>query len=195
MTRLLVRLSLATALTVPVCALPVRAQGAGGPQPDARFHSNVAEYMALRTRIAASLPPLPARPTWLQITSHAAALADGIRTARRDADARIFTGDLHPFFRELTEITLVEFGVDVRELLASFADEVAPGARKPRVNEKYDWGTAAMMPPCLLEAYPRLPAVLQYRFFGRDLLVIDVEAGLVVDILPRTIPAASPGGN
>jgi hypothetical protein len=188
MTRILLRISLAIALLAPVCALSVRAQVAPGPQPDARLHSNVAEYMALRARVAASLPPLPAHPTWLQISSTAAALAEGLRMARQDSDARIFSDDLHRFFRELTEITLTEYDVDVRELLASFAEEALPQARRPRVNEKYDWGLGAAMPPCLLEAYPRLPAVLQYRFVGRDLLIVDIAAGLVIDILPRTIP-------
>lgn len=188
MTRRLLRLSVVTALIVPVCAWQLQAQAARGPQPDAHFQGNVAEYMALRARVAASLPPLPTRATWLQVTSHIAALSHGIQSARGDADARIFTNDLHPFFRELTEMTLIEYGIDVQELLRSFAEEIPGGVPRPRVNEKYHWGLGAAMPPCILAAYPPLPAMLQYRFYRRDLLIVDVEAGLVVDILPRAIP-------
>lgn len=188
MTRTLLRLPLVTMLIVPVCAWQLQAQAARGPQPDAHFQSNVAEYMALRARVAASLPPLPTRATWLQVTSHIAAMSHGIRSARRDSDFRIFTSDLHPFFRELTEITFIESDVYVPDLLRSFAEEIPAGVPRPRVNEKFHWGLGAAMPPCILAAYPPLPAVLQYRFYRRDLLIVDVEAGLVVDILPRTIP-------
>jgi len=40
----------------------------------------------------------------------------------------------------------------------------------------------------LLEALPPLPVELQYRFIGRDLLLVDVEADLVIDILPNALP-------
>ena len=42
--------------------------------------------------------------------------------------------------------------------------------------------------PCILEALPRLPEELEYRIIGTDLVLIDVHAGLIVDILP--LPAS-----
>lgn len=111
-----------------------------------------------------------------------------MRTARADAATRIFTDDLHPFFRELTELTLVESGIEVKQLLASLEEETPRHAPTPRIDEKFPWSLGAAMPPCILAAYPRLPPVLQYRFVGRDLLIIDIGSGLVVDILPDAIP-------
>lgn len=40
---------------------------------------------------------------------------------------------------------------------------------------------------CVIEALPPLPAELQYRIVGDDLVLIDVHASLVVDILPRAL--------
>jgi hypothetical protein len=188
MRRVLVRIAIVSAFVVLAHGLAAQTQIPTGPPPDARFQSNVAEYMAQRATVAAALPALPARATWLQIASTMAALADGIATARRESGARIFTDDLHWFFRDLTELTLVEYDIDVKHLLASQTEDNPPRAPKPRVNERFHWGLGAAMPPCILEAYPRLPTVLQYRFVGRDLLIIDIEAGLVVDILSKAIP-------
>jgi hypothetical protein len=35
---------------------------------------------------------------------------------------------------------------------------------------------------------PELPPELSYRFVGRDLVLKDIKAGLVVDVLPNAIP-------
>jgi hypothetical protein len=42
--------------------------------------------------------------------------------------------------------------------------------------------------PVILEALPELPDEVEYRFFGRDLVLLDVEAGLVVDVLKQALP-------
>lgn len=44
--------------------------------------------------------------------------------------------------------------------------------------------------PTLLRALPALPAELEYRFAHRDLVLIDVHASLVVDILEDALPSA-----
>ncbi len=41
--------------------------------------------------------------------------------------------------------------------------------------------------PCVLDALPRLPHELQYRFVGRDLVLVDTHADLVVDILRNAV--------
>ena len=42
--------------------------------------------------------------------------------------------------------------------------------------------------PGFLWTLPALPEELQYRFVGRDLILLDVHANLVVDILRDAIP-------
>ena len=44
------------------------------------------------------------------------------------------------------------------------------------------------MPPALLLRLPPLAPELQYRFIGRTLILLDVDANLVVDVLPDALP-------
>ena len=44
------------------------------------------------------------------------------------------------------------------------------------------------MPPSVLLTLPPLPACLHYRFVGRELVLVDSEAGLIVDLLPAAAP-------
>ena len=46
-------------------------------------------------------------------------------------------------------------------------------------------GEARPSPPVLAAVLPR---ELQYRFVARDLVLVDVEATLVVDVLPNAFP-------
>jgi hypothetical protein len=57
------------------------------------------------------------------------------------------------------------------------------------VNGAFSWALGNAMPPCVLHALPELPIELQYRFVGVDLILIDIHADLVVDILRDAIPA------
>jgi hypothetical protein len=42
--------------------------------------------------------------------------------------------------------------------------------------------------PALLQVLPPLPRELEYRFVDRDLVLIDIHADLVVDILKEALP-------
>jgi hypothetical protein len=44
-----------------------------------------------------------------------------------------------------------------------------------------------MMPAALIEALPDVPWPLQYRFACRNLVLLDVDAGLIVDVLPDAL--------
>jgi hypothetical protein len=59
---------------------------------------------------------------------------------------------------------------------------------RPGVNDRFAWAQGSFMPAFVLELLPPLPAELEYRFAGRDLVLIDVHAGLVVDILAGAFP-------
>ena len=41
--------------------------------------------------------------------------------------------------------------------------------------------------PCVIAALPPLPPELQYRIVGDTLVLIDVHASLIVDLLPRAL--------
>ena len=56
-----------------------------------------------------------------------------------------------------------------------------------RVNDTFPWVLAVAMVPCVIGALPPLPPELQYRIVGDDLMLIDIHASLIVDILPGAL--------
>lgn len=59
---------------------------------------------------------------------------------------------------------------------------------RPQVHDAYpEWATQAM-PMILLLKLPPLPDDIEYRMIGRDLLLLDLRAGLIIDVLPGAIP-------
>ena len=65
-------------------------------------------------------------------------------------------------------------------------------ARVPplKVNDIYP-STVPLItfPPSLLQSLPPLPEGLEYRFYGRHLILRDVKANIVVDILRNVVAA------
>jgi hypothetical protein len=71
----------------------------------------------------------------------------------------------------------------LREMMAD-AEIESPALR---VNDRFPWLAANAMWPLMIAALPPLPEELEYRFVGRDLVLLDVHAGLIVDILPNAL--------
>ncbi len=58
-----------------------------------------------------------------------------------------------------------------------------------RVNEPYPDGVPfTTVPPTLLLRFPKLPDEVAYRIVGRDLILLDVEANLVIDSIHEIFP-------
>jgi hypothetical protein len=45
------------------------------------------------------------------------------------------------------------------------------------------------VPPLLLASLPRLPDNLQYRFFGRHMVLLDGDTELVIDYVRNALPS------
>jgi len=56
------------------------------------------------------------------------------------------------------------------------------------VNEPLPWGAGNVMLAWLTATLPALPEDLEYRFVGRDLVLLDLRANIVVDILRGALP-------
>jgi hypothetical protein len=68
-------------------------------------------------------------------------------------------------------------------------DDNPGGAVKLAVNARYpDDVPLSTMPPEVLKNLPPLPAELEYRFVGETLILLDPDAHLVVDFVPRALP-------
>ena len=114
----------------------------------------------------------------------------GIRAARPDArPGSMFTEAVSALIRARLQQRLVECNYAVEDVLAFLNEERLPGVPEPRVNGPFPWMVGSAMWPTLLAALPPLPPQLQYRFFDRDLVLIDVDADLVVDVLRNALPA------
>ena len=121
------------------------------------------------------------------------AMQSGIRAARPNArPGTIFTADMAGLIRARLTQTLLVCGYSVEELLAFLNEERSPEVAGPAVNEPFPWALGSSMWPALIAALPRLPEELQYRFADRDLVLIDVHADLVVDILSGALPRQEP---
>ena len=63
-----------------------------------------------------------------------------------------------------------------------------PGAFSTQVNGTYPYNTPlSTVPTSILAVLPALPHGIQYRFLGRDLILLDTRANLIVDRLPHAI--------
>ena len=118
------------------------------------------------------------------------AMQSGIRVARPDArPGAVFTPDVSALIRARLAQRLIICNYSVEDVLEFLNEERLPGVPEPRVNEPFPWSAGSSMWPTLLAALPPLPSELQYRFFDRDLVVIDMHADLVVDVMKNALPA------
>jgi hypothetical protein len=149
---------------------------------------NLEAYLALREQAAQAVPSLRASASPREILARSAALASEIRARRSRAQAgELFTFEVRRTFRKLIGRVITDHQVIVADLLAEIHQEMLANSA-PVVNERFPWLLCTEVPPRLLAALPVLPEELQYRFFGRDLLLFDIDASLVIDILPEAIP-------
>jgi hypothetical protein len=150
------------------------------------FQARVDRYVLMHRQLEGPLPKEVITADPVRLTESQRALARAIRAARVNArQGEIFSAALALFFRNRIADSLREGEVD--DMLGIIEDENTihiPAA----VNGDYPRGRSIpMMPPCLLAALPPLPPELRYSFVGRDLILWDVHAGLIVDYLPLAI--------
>lgn len=159
--------------------------------PDAalavEFTKRVDAYVELHKKAADKLPALPKEAMPQQIDTHQRQLNQEIERARgRAQPGDIFAKDIRAYFRRQLEGAFA--GVEGRKLRETIMDE-NPGPIRLRVNGRYpDTVPLTTMPPKVLAALPKLPPMLEYRFIGERLILLDVPAHLVVDFIEDALP-------
>lgn len=152
------------------------------------FTELVQQYMELRKKLDASLPRLGSKESQERIVAHQQAFAQKIREARADAKrGDIFAPEIAEEFRRLIRR---EFqgpkGRNARKTIRQ-GSPVKPF--RLRVNDTYpETLPVTTMPPALLLALPQLPEGIAYRIVGRDLILQDVDARLIVDFIHHALP-------
>ena len=163
----------------------VSGQQAPDPMRQA-FLQRVDEYTALHRQLEGPLPREVVTADLQALFAPKKSMAAAMRTARADArQGDIFSPPVAAYFRTLVADALREGGI--RNMLAIVEDENFVHI-PARVNADYPAGRSiAMMPTSLLAALPPLPPELQYGFVGRDLILWDMHAGIIVDFVPQAI--------
>ena len=156
------------------------------------FHERVAKYAKLRARELSRL----GKPAVADAEASAAAqkaLARAIQSKRVKArQGDIFTRAVVPVFRRLVATELQ--GPDALAARKAVIEgnpkhEEPKVALELRVNAEYPLGSPrSTVPPSLLMTLPPLPECLHYRFVGRDLILVDSVAQIIVDFLPGGAP-------
>lgn len=151
-----------------------------------RFLRAAEDYTFMHRQIERRLPALEVNANPETIRRAIDAMAAAVRAARPDArQGDLFNPAVEAAIRLRIVRALRVHGFTPDDVMASeLAEGVDPGAVTLRVNGRFPWAIGTAMFPCVLEALPPLPPELQYRIVGRDLVLIDIHASLIVDILP-----------
>lgn len=148
----------------------------------ADFSTRVGDYFELRRELENKLPPLTVTDDPAEIRKAVRDLAKEIRLARAGArQGDIFTATISVEFQR---VLLVEMDATTWEAIM----DDNPGALSNRINGNYPEGEPlSSVPPNVLAVLPRLPEDIQYRFLGRNLILLDTRAGVIVDRIPYAI--------
>lgn len=152
----------------------------------ADFSARIEAYAALRRTLEEGLPGLQVTDDVSEIRRAENALAIRIRAARAGArQGNIFTPAISTAFRMLFP-TFMTPGICAA--IVNEADDPATGEIKYRTGRSYPRGQPlSTVPPSVLEALPRLPEDVQYRFIKRDLILYDTRANMMLDRVKSAI--------
>jgi hypothetical protein len=157
----------------------------------AEFQERVQAYDKLRSDMREGIPPVHRKDTPEEIQRHQQALAQKIQGARKDAkQGEIFTDNAKEAFRgEIQEVFSGKRGQTIRRTLI----QGSPVRVELFVNRPYpDTIPVTTVPPTLLQHFPKLPKLMEYRIVADRLVLEDTESRLVVDIFAGAFSNAPP---
>ena len=148
----------------------------------ATFNGRMNSYAELRGKLEAGLKGLAVTDKPVEITQAENALAVRIRVARAKARrGDIFSRRVRAAFR-----TALRAETDAGTCAALRDDN--PGDFTYQINGTYPKREPlSTVPPNLLAALPELPPDVNYRFLGRDLVLHDTRANIIIDEIPDAI--------
>jgi len=150
------------------------------------FHKRIQAYMKVHNEAEGKVPNLKRTDDPKEIADREKALAEAIMTLRAGAQPNeIFAPEYQPFF-----IKIVQDDFKNRQAVdrKAMVNEL-PAKMKVDVNTVYPTSIPlATFPPALLSKLPDLPPELEYRIVGRSLILRDVKANLIVDVLRDVVP-------
>lgn len=171
-----------------IASPPAAAQLVVNPQAaaTAEFQKRIKDYLKIHNEAETKVPNLKSTDDPMQVHDREVALGKAIVALRAGAQpGDIFAKDYQPYFIKIVHD-------DFRK--RSAADRKALVVELPK-NVKMDINMVypttlplETFPPVLLRALPDLPPELEYRIVGRNLILRDVKANVIVDILRNVVP-------
>ena len=148
------------------------------------FEKRITEYMKSHQKAQAGLATPKNTDAPEKIVEYQHQFAAGIRALRPEAKrGDIFTPEITDLFRRLIHSSLNS--PDGEKIRKSYEHAEPLHGIRLDVNQTYPDGLPLQStPPSLLLNLPRLPKELEYRFLGRELVLRDISANLIVDVIP-----------
>ena len=160
----------------------VNAQGAATLE----FKKRIDAYLKIHNAAEGKVPNLKRTDDPKEISDREQALGRMIMTLRAGAQpGDIFAPAYQPYFIKIVQDDFkTRSAADRKALVAEL-----PAKMKIDINTVYPTTIPLeTFPPILLRKLPDLPPELEYRIVGRSLLLRDVKANLIVDILRDVVP-------
>jgi len=184
-----VPLALFPAPTPPTCQLEVLTPTALEERTLRDFDQRIDRYVRLHRRLERDLPPehlfgdLEGMPIAVE------ALHNAMVAARPNATAgTIFTPGVAQLLTTRLALAITAAGLTPAEAMIAMNLGYRQRIPAAEVNGRIPPGRHVRVWPALLATLPPLPEELEYRFVGWDLVLVDVHADLVLDILKDALP-------
>jgi hypothetical protein len=150
------------------------------------FQNRIKAYLKIHNQAEGMVPTLKRTDDPMEISNREAALAKAIQTLRAGAKVgEIFAPEYQPYFIKIVQDDFATRPAADRKAIVN----ELPKNMKVDINTVYPTSVAlATFPAGLLRKLPDLPPELEYRLVGRSLILRDVKANLIVDILRDVVP-------
>lgn len=155
----------------------------------ADFAKRVDAYMKVRKTLVDSVGELDPTKSQVEITTRATKLASSIIAARAQAKpGDIFTPEFSALVATLIKQEYSRRPDSVQETREDQQDELPDFV--PKVNTLYPTTyPLATFPATLLPLLPPLPEQLEYRVVQNYLVLRDIEANVILDVMPNAVPS------
>ena len=178
-----------------VCSVPAcREQGERKAEDPTKvvfedFSKRIDAYMKVRKTVVDSVGDLDPTKSQAEITTRATKLASGIMAARAQAKpGDIFTPEFSALIATLIKQEYSRRPDSVQETREDQQEELPDFVPKVNTLSPTTYPLATF-PATLLPLLPRLPEQLEYRVVQNYLVLRDVEANVIVDVMPNAVPA------
>lgn len=171
-----------------------------------KFQHEIVEYVDLHRELLERIPRVTEKSTPEEIAAHRKKMTDGIRAERQHAkQGEIFKPKVATAFRGLLHRQLTgPGGADMLKEIRAGNPRVE-GTPRPQdptrettrpitvaVNAVYpEDAPLSSVPSSLLLHMPVLPEQVKYGFVGRELILRDTEANVILDFIPDAVPDAT----